>query len=373
MISSIILPRKHGGFALAVVLFCIVVGKNGAAFATNTIVRYDTNFGMIDVELFDTAAPQTVDNFLNYAATGRYQDVILHRLAPGFVLQGGAFTSTFGIMPTDPPVVNEPNHTNIRGTVAMAKQAGDPDSATNQWFFNLNNNNASNLDNQNGGFTVFGRVIGDGMSVIDSVTGLPYGSFEFEEFGIDPRVDVKALPVRNYGQTEYNAAIVPDSTHLLIVNDIYVWGSTFSANQNQQDRFDVTNSGTVLPRDLLALIDELARGGERALPDDFVGPLFVDVDGNHRLNQSDVNMLTRHLNETSITQLNGFTSVGLLAMNEFSDSLGRFSAASLPLEGWETVAVPEPTSWVLALIAGSAFGLLRRKLSYAGRIGRSSE
>jgi hypothetical protein len=53
----------------------------------------------------------------------------------------------------------------------MAKQPGDPDSATSQWFFNLEDNSAE-LDNTNGGYTVFGQVTGDGMKVIDRIADL---------------------------------------------------------------------------------------------------------------------------------------------------------------------------------------------------------
>jgi cyclophilin family peptidyl-prolyl cis-trans isomerase len=156
----------------------------------NTLVDIQFNLGLprpagsfdtVRLELFDSA-PVTVANFLRYADNPGYQNSILHRLVPGFVLQGGGFsiqTDDTGQVvalppiPTYPPIVNEfsPQRSNLRGTVAMAKLGGDPNSATSQWFFNLNNN-SSNLDNQNGGFTVFARVVGEGMTLIDAFAGV---------------------------------------------------------------------------------------------------------------------------------------------------------------------------------------------------------
>ncbi|MBZ0172544.1 MAG: peptidylprolyl isomerase, partial [Phycisphaerales bacterium] len=68
------------------------------------------------------------------------------------------------------PIENEFELSNVKWTVAMAKLDGDPDSATSEWFINLADN-SDNLDNQNGGFTVFGEVVG-GRDVVDAITDL---------------------------------------------------------------------------------------------------------------------------------------------------------------------------------------------------------
>ena len=145
------------------------------AFGSNPIVSVNTNLGPIVIELFETQTPLTVDNFLNYVNDGDYINSIFHRNAqlPGdvpFVIQGGGFTTSdtaftdvnqFTPVPTDDPVLNEPGISNTRGTVAMAKLGGDPDSATSQFFVNLSDNGGGTpqLDTQNGGFTVFGQVL----------------------------------------------------------------------------------------------------------------------------------------------------------------------------------------------------------------------
>lgn len=148
-----------------------------SSFATT--VRMHTSLGDIDVLLMDEAAPATVANFLDYVRAGAYANSFIHRSVPGFVIQGGGFrwnSATNGVasVAANAPVVNEFSSTrsNLRGTIAMAKLGGDPNSATSQWFFNLADNSA-NLDNQNGGFTVFGQVIGNGMQVVDAIAALP--------------------------------------------------------------------------------------------------------------------------------------------------------------------------------------------------------
>lgn len=138
-----------------------------------TVTRFDTVLGEIFLELFDTRTPITAQNFLRYIDQSIYANTVIHRSVPNFIIQGGGFRSPdLAEVQTFPPIQNEPGISNLRGTIAMAKLGGDPNSATSQWFFNLTNN-ASNLDNQNGGFTVFGEVLGDGMQVVDAIAAVP--------------------------------------------------------------------------------------------------------------------------------------------------------------------------------------------------------
>ncbi|MGI9177217.1 MAG: FG-GAP-like repeat-containing protein [Pirellulales bacterium] len=170
---------------------------------TGTIVRFDVNspagLDKIYVELFDQpgdgrtrTTPATVTNFLSYVDGGHYQNTFIHRSVPGFVVQGGGFNVTgspisIGNVTQFASVVNEPGNTNIRGTLAMAKLGSDPNSATNQWFFSLADN-SGNLDNQNGGFTAFGRVLGSGMTAVDALAAVP-------RFGYSSPFDT--VPLRN--------------------------------------------------------------------------------------------------------------------------------------------------------------------------------
>jgi len=143
---------------------------------SNTLVRFRIwagtgVVGEMIVELFDQQKPVTVSNFLDNVRSGRYERTILHRSEPGFVVQGGFFSlcnpfvaasfDNVGVANTNPPIINEtlvgPLLSHSVGTIAMATQTGNPDSATTSWFFNLVNNSPGN-DTNNGGYCVFGRV-----------------------------------------------------------------------------------------------------------------------------------------------------------------------------------------------------------------------
>ncbi|MEO8128268.1 MAG: peptidylprolyl isomerase [Bryobacteraceae bacterium] len=173
------------------------------------IVRFHTNLGDIDVTMIPSSAPKTVANFLNYMNKGAYNNSIFHRSVKGFIIQGGGFQLQNGSRvetPADPPVVNEYSVSNTRGTLAMAKLDGNPNSATNQWFFNLGNN-ATTLNGQNGGFTVFGRVANAAsLAVMDKIAAVPIAA------GALPS-PYDEIPLINY-----TGGAVQDSNYVLVLS-----------------------------------------------------------------------------------------------------------------------------------------------------------
>lgn len=145
-------------------------GTQNVHQAVGTVMRFQTNVGTWDVELLNAAAPQTVTNFLDYADSPVYQNLIVHRSASNFVIQAGGFTVSGGeieVVSTNPPIQNEFSaaNSNLRGTLSMAQLSGQPNSGTSQWFFNVVNN--AFLDGAQ--HTVFGRVVGTGMTVVDQI------------------------------------------------------------------------------------------------------------------------------------------------------------------------------------------------------------
>ena len=175
-------------------LFLIAISVFARLVSASTLVQMRTDMGNIDIVLFEEIAPNTVQNFINYMNKGPldgYDGTYIHRSIFGFAVQGGGYifdpadgdfiSGGISQITQDPPIVNEAGLpgalSNVRGTLAMAKQAGDPDSAKSEWFFNqVNNNdpsNPDNLDEQNGGFTVFGSTTESGILVVDEITLLP--------------------------------------------------------------------------------------------------------------------------------------------------------------------------------------------------------
>jgi peptidyl-prolyl cis-trans isomerase A (cyclophilin A) len=173
MIKTLSLNMTAAKCVVFITIIAAVLILPAPAMAKTAMI--ETPLGNIEIELLEEDAPETVANFLAYIESGRYNNSFIHRSMSGFIIQGGGYIYQDGnVASVDklPPVKNEFKVSNTRGTVAMAKLGDQPDSATSQWFINLGNN-SGNLDNQNGGFTVFARVIGDGMAVADAINDLP--------------------------------------------------------------------------------------------------------------------------------------------------------------------------------------------------------
>ena len=151
--------------------------------AANPQVDLDTTAGKIRIELDPAAAPKTVENFLAYVNAKFYDGTQFHRVIKGFMIQCGGFTADFKQKPTRPPVKNEAEQsskaglTNVPGTIAMARTS-DPNSATAQFFINVNDNKSLNFREatpQGYGYVVFGKVV-QGMDVVNKIATTATGS-----------------------------------------------------------------------------------------------------------------------------------------------------------------------------------------------------
>ncbi len=212
-------PDMLPGMKCFVVCFtCWIWCVSGVS--ADTLAFFNTPLGQMQVRLYEKDKPITVKNFIRYVQSGSYRNMFLHRCIPGFVVQGGGFTvadptsysafaSYVGVKDFG-KITNEfgvgPKYSNTYGTLAMAKVGTDPNSATTQWFFNLTNN-AAYLDIQNGGFTVFGRVI-SGTNVLEAFNALSYGGGWVDLrriYGTNASTSLfSALPVTYWGLTPPN-------------------------------------------------------------------------------------------------------------------------------------------------------------------------
>ena len=139
-------------------------------------VKLSTSLGDIVVELDAAKAPKTVENFLQYVKDGHYDGLVFHRVIPGFMIQGGGFSTDMQQKATRPPIVLEATNglKNERGTIAMAR-TNVPDSATSQFFINVVDNAMLNASGPGNGYAVFGKVTA-GMDVVDKIRAVPTGS-----------------------------------------------------------------------------------------------------------------------------------------------------------------------------------------------------
>jgi len=179
---------------------------------TGPLVQFDTTLGRLNVELRPDAAPKHVANFLSYVAARTYSNTMFHRSAAldgsaVSIVQGGGYllgASGTSTVAKQTPVALEYNLPNARGTLAAARTS-DINSATSEWYFNVRDNSTTLGPTNGGGYTVFGRVIGNGMAVIDAIGALPR---------VNAGSPFNELPVRNFTSGEVGAA------NLILVNSV---------------------------------------------------------------------------------------------------------------------------------------------------------
>lgn len=298
-----------------------------AIASSATILRFETSLGDFDVQMFDASMPRTVTNFLHYVNANKYDGSVVHRnsdtadpVLRDFVIQGGGYylhdptgaatTISYTNVSTITPIADEPGGgvtgpSNVRGTIAMAKSG--PNTVTSQWFINQGNN--SFLDSplrSDGGFSAFGMVLGNGMSVVDAIGDLQIPP----DFGFTIGSPFNDLPLRN-----------------------------FSGNSITQIR--VANTVTI--EDVRVL--NLSPG---------------DFDRNGTVNAADLTLLKANFGATS----GAFFDDGDANMDgrvDGADFLAwqrSFGSVTTPI-----AAIPEPAAATLALLAAAAAacGLARRR------------
>ena len=141
------------------------------------MITIKTSHGDIKAELFDEKAPITCENFRTYIEDGFFADTIFHRVIPNFMIQAGGMLSDMTQKQTREPIKNEADNgeRNRRGTLAMARTT-DVNSATAQFFINLNDNTFLDHGGRDFGYAVFGEVV-DSMDIVDAIAAMRTGDF----------------------------------------------------------------------------------------------------------------------------------------------------------------------------------------------------
>ncbi|CAK9886529.1 MAG: Peptidyl-prolyl cis-trans isomerase A [Candidatus Erwinia impunctatus] len=163
----------------------------------DTHVLLTTSAGNIELELNDQKAPISTKNFVDYVNSGFYNNTAFHRVIPGFMVQGGGFTTEMQQKSTNAPIKNEADNglLNKRGTISMARTA-DKDSATSQFFINVTDNAFLDHGQRDFGYAVFGKVV-KGMDVADKISQVKtHNVGPYQNVPVEPVVilSAKVLP-----------------------------------------------------------------------------------------------------------------------------------------------------------------------------------
>jgi len=175
------LLRLLGAVAL---LFATFTSSAALAKGEPVLIKFETTMGNFVVELDTEKAPVSSENFEKYVRDGFYDGTIFHRVIDNFMIQGGGFDAEMNQKETRAPIVNEADNglANDKYTLAMARTQ-DPNSATAQFFINVNDNaflNHTGRSISGWGYAVFGKVV-EGTEVIDAIKGVKTGNFGFHQ------------------------------------------------------------------------------------------------------------------------------------------------------------------------------------------------
>ena len=220
---------------MAISLLLVSFGNYAFAQYDDKLVVLETNLGNITIDFFPNDAPNHVDNFIRLVESGFYDEVIFHRIIPGFMIQGGdpntinGDPSTWG---TGGPNTNVDAEFNSikhnRGIVSMARSA-DPNSGGSQFFIVHADSNF--LDEQ---YTVFGRIVTEeSFETLDKIAGV---KIEPIDRPVDPE-QVKIIQA-----TTVNRSDVPN---LLELQDPERTQSTITPSSGNQ-KFESTELGISL-------------------------------------------------------------------------------------------------------------------------------
>ncbi|MFP1726952.1 peptidylprolyl isomerase A [Lonsdalea quercina] len=179
---------------LATIATVFTLSAFSPAFAAtaSTHVLLTTSAGNIELALDDQKAPESVKNFVSYVDSGFYNGTVFHRVIPGFMVQGGGFTSDLKQKATNPPIKNEADNglRNLRGTISMARTT-EKDSATSQFFLNVADNAFLDHGQRDFGYAVFGKVV-KGMDVADKISQV-----QTENVGPYQNVPIKPIVIQS--------------------------------------------------------------------------------------------------------------------------------------------------------------------------------
>ena len=397
---------------LGTALFSIGMPLDSAR--ADTIVHFSYSYdvgldsGGYDVQVYSDPTPITAKNFLRYVNNGAYDNTIIQRSGyetedSSTIMQGGGYSLGNGTsqeaypnsvplysVQTYAPIVNEPGLSNLRGTIAMAKQNDNPDSATSQWYVNIGDN-SSTRDNQNGGYTVFGKILGDGMTVIDDINAnnpniSPY-DLSTPEYYNNPALNNVPL---YYTPTDTNyrlsfitiakAAVVPAAwkggdSPTGDWGQSANWDGAYNLNACVPDgagsKITLDNQGTDVKTVDMASVGRTvgsivftgngmaiaSSGGFSLTLDNIDQPAEIDVTGTHAITAPVILAGDANISGSGVLTLSG----GISGAHTLTVASGTLNATSIQVDSLNigtivgTAAVPEPST--AALLGLSILGL----------------